>query len=136
MQKNKYIQTKKDKEDDILLIKEFTNSFEDKFKNSLHLSVFNWGELDGIEDYKYCVPIDDLYGAETVYAIYSENIAEMIWLQTSINPNGVNENLIARTFDIKYQKRIKGEVVERFYDYSIDSDEVIKKFEGFLQKKK
>lgn len=136
MQKNKYIHTEQDKKDDILFIKEFTQAFEDKFKNLLHLSVFNFGELNGIEDYKYCVHSDILAEAETVYAMRSDGKNEMLWLSTGINPNGVTENLIARIFIIKYQKRVKEQIVEKFYDYSTDSNEVIKKFELFLQKRK
>lgn len=134
MQEDKYLHTEKDKEDDILLIKEFTKAFEDKFKNLLHLVVYNYGELDGIVDLKYCIDIGVLPGAETVYCMHSlGNICEMIWLSTEINPFGVNENLIARTFTIQYQKKLKGQVVDKFYGYSKNSyDEVIEKFELFL----
>lgn len=134
MQESKYIHTEKDKKDDVLLIKEFTKAFEDKFKNLLHLVVFNYGELDVIDDFKYCVDKGVLPGAETVYFLHSqENIREMIWISTEINPNGVGENLIARTFTIKYEKKVKGQLLSRFYNYSINSfNEVIEKFELFL----
>lgn len=134
MEKNKYLHTEKDKEDDILLIKQFTKAFEEKFKDLLHLVVFNYGELDGIDEFIYCVDKGVLPGAQTVYFMhYQENIREMIWLSTEINPNGVGENLIARTFTIKYEKKVKGQLVDKFYDYSINSfDEVIEKFELLL----
>lgn len=134
MQKDKYIHTEKDKENDILLIKEFTKAFEDKFKNILHLIIYNYGELDGIEDYKYCVDKGVLPGAETVYSMhYQGNIHEMIWLSTEINPNGIGDNLIARTFSLMYQKKVKGQLVAKFYDSTINSfDEVIEKLELFL----
>ena len=136
MQKNKYIHTEKDKEEDMLLIKEFTKNFEDKFKDQLQLSVYNLGELDGMEDYRYCVYDDLLLRAETVYIMHNNMESIMIWLETGINPNGISDNIIARTFDIKYQKRIKEQILEKFFDYSTDSNEVIREFERFLQKKK
>jgi hypothetical protein len=134
MEKKKYLHTEKDKEDDILLIKQFTKAFEDKFKNFLHLVVFNYGELDGIDDFKYCVDKGDLPGAETVYSMHSQgNIREMIWLSTGTNPNGVSKNLFARTFTLKYQKKVKGQLDNKFYEYSINSFErVIEKFEMFV----
>lgn len=134
MQGSKYIHTEKDKKDDILLIKEFTKEFEDKFKNLLHLEVFNYGDFDGIDDFKYCVDKGVLPGAETVYSMhFPANIREMIWLSTGINPNGVSKNQIARTFTLKYQKKVKGQLVDKFYDYSINSyDKIIEKFELFL----
>lgn len=134
MEKNKYLHTGKDKEDDILLIKQFTKAFEEKFKDLLHLVVFNYGELDGIDEFIYCVDKGVLPGAETVYFMhYQENIREMIWISTEINPNGVGENLIARTFTINYEKKVKGQLLSRFYKYSIISySDVIEKFELFL----
>lgn len=134
MQKNKYIHTEKDKEDDILLIKQFTKAFEEKFKDLLHLVVFNNGEFDGMDEFIYCVERGVLPSAETVYFMYyQDNIREMIWLNTEINPNGVGGNLIARTFTINYEKKVKGQLLSRFYKYSIISySDVIEKFELFL----
>lgn len=134
MGKNKYLHTGKDKEDDILLIKQFTKAFEEKFKDLLHLVVFNYGELDGIDDFKYCVDKGVLPGAETVYFMhYQENIREMISISTEINPNGVGENLIARSYTINYEKKVKGKLLSGFYKHStISYSDVIEKFELFL----
>jgi len=130
MQKNKYVHTEQDKEDDILYIKEFTEAFEDKFKDALHLSIFNFGELDGIEDFIYCVASSQ--EAQTVYAMDSNGMSEMIWLVTGINPNGIAENLFVRTFVIKYKKHVKDEWVDNFYGYALDQSEIIGRFEMFL----
>jgi len=133
MQKNKYVHTEQDKEDDILYIKEFTEAFENKFKDALHLSIFNFGELDGIEDFIYCVP--GSHEAQTVYAMSSNGIREMIWLVTGINPNGIAENLFVRTFEIKYKKHVKNKLVDDFYGYALDQSEIIGTFEMFLTKR-
>ncbi|MFA6979582.1 MAG: hypothetical protein WC209_09690 [Ignavibacteriaceae bacterium] len=130
MQKNKYVHTEQDKEDDILYIKEFTKAFEDKFKDALHLSIFNFGELDGIEDFLYCVAGSQ--EAQTVYAMDSNGISEMIWLVTGINSYGIAENLFVRTFEIKYKKHVKNKLVDDFYGYALDQSEIIGRFEMFL----
>ncbi|MFA6598177.1 MAG: hypothetical protein WCS69_10670 [Ignavibacteriaceae bacterium] len=135
MQKNKYLHTEQDKEDDIFYIKEFTKAFEDKYKDALHLSIFNFGELDGIEDFIYCVPDAGSHEARTVYAMDSNEMSEMIWLVTGINPNGIAENLFVRTFDIKYKKHVKNKLVDSFYGYALDQSEIIGRFEMFLTKR-
>ncbi|HEX7415451.1 MAG TPA: hypothetical protein VF411_15530 [Bacteroidia bacterium] len=87
------------------------------------------GELSGIDDYQHCIPNYD-YGAQTIYAMYDE----MIWLKTEINPNGVNENLVTRTFDIQYRRGTHNKVVSSFYSYSVNHfDEVINKFSSFIR---
>jgi len=135
MQKNKYVHTEQDKEDDILYIKEFTKVFEDKFKDALRLSIFNYGELYGIDDFIYCVPVTGSPEARTVYAMGSNGISEMIWLVTEINPNGITENLFARTFSIKYQKKTKEKLVDNFFDFALDPSEIIGRFEMFLTRR-
>lgn len=117
MQKNKYIHTEKDKEDDIVLIKKFTQAFEDKFKQRLNLTVYNSGETDGFENYQNYICDDLLHNAENIYTMNNDSIFEMIWINTEINPNGVNDNLIARTFTIMYKKKVKEQLVKKFYDY-------------------
>lgn len=132
MQKNNYVHTEQDKEDDILYIKEFTKAFEDKFKEALHLSIFNFGKFDGIEDFIYCVPGAVSHEAQTVYLMISNEMSEMIWLVTGINPYGIAENLFVRTFEIKYKKHVKNKLVDSFYGYAMDQSEIIGRFEMFL----
>src|ERR1022692_2630435 len=112
MKKDKYIYTAKDKEGDMLLIKEFSNAFEEHFKSILNLSVYSSGESEGIENYQRCIPFD-LYGAQTIYIIPDEDNT-MIWISTEIYPNGI----IERTFTIDYTKIVKEESVGKFYNYS------------------
>jgi|GEM_PF-1899143 len=132
----KYVHTKQDKKDDILFIKKFTKSFELKFKEKMSLLVLNMGEKGGKDNYVYCVP-GISYGAETVF--FTNNTVgsrEMIWLQTGINPNDIKQNLIARTFEITYNKYVKDKKVRQFREYSVHHyDEVINKFEDFLYPK-
>lgn len=135
MQKNNYVHTEQDKEDDILYIKEFTKTFEYKFKDVLHLSVFNYGALYGTDDFIYCVPDTCSEEARTVYAMGSNGISEMIWLETGINPNGIAENLFVRTFTIKYKKDVKNKLADNFYDYALNPSEIIGKFEMFLTRR-
>jgi len=136
MKKSKYIHSEKDKDDDILFIKKFTCQFENRIMQHLQLSVYNLGKLDGIEDFQYCVRDNILQNAETIYSMcYDKGIAEMIWIRTGINPNGIVENIFARTFTIKYQKRVQEKIIGKFYDYSRSHEDVINKFELFLQRK-
>lgn len=133
MLKDKYIHTEKDKEDDMLFIKEFTLAFEEKFKHQLKLEVYNDDAYKGGVNPIYCVIMDGLrYGAQTIYSSIVENCTEMIWLKTNINPNGHNDGSIARTFNIQYNKEKGGKQVSKFYGYSLTINEINNKFDIFL----
>jgi hypothetical protein len=134
MLQDRYIHTEKDKEEDLLSIKAFTKAFEEKFNHRFNLTVYNIGELDGIEDYVHCVYDDVIKGAETIYCIRSNDCREMIWLESRINPYGVKDNLIARAFIIQYHKTVKDRIINRFYDFSVEPfGDVLNKFEIYLK---
>lgn len=141
----KYEHTTEDKEQDIVLAKEFAEKFEDKFKTKLNLT-----DYTGVKFRDYLG-----YGAEKIYRTKldiensefdSINKFGMVWISTGINPSGVKkEGEYHRTFTIHFElkgkksQEIDGEiytdeaVVKKFYSYSAEMDDIIEKFEEYVE---
>jgi len=133
----KYQHTEQDFIDDKILIKEFSDYFESKFKENLDLEVYNLLEVDNLVDLKYCTESILGYGSETVYIAKTKlnPVKQLLWIETKINPNGISEGRIGRTYTIRFEP--DNEKVKKFYNYSIDNfEEVTLKFEEYLQNNK
>lgn len=132
----KYIHTKQDEIDDMSLINEFVNKFDDMFECRLNLE----GE-----------PIEAMwigYGAYRYYtgSIILDNsrilkkkviIRYNVTLTTHINPDGITgEHDIGRTFSINFEinnnRSRNVNALPKFYSYSIDMNELLEKFERYI----
>jgi hypothetical protein len=136
------------READIRGIEQLTRNFETKFKDLL-----------GIVPYRMNKPMDYIsYGAETIYVTPKPKVFKetkwlrypqrgMIWLSTGINPNGVtSKHDIDRVYTIKFEQRVDERhkyarewhtgTIENFYGYGRTIDEILVKFEEYLNKVK
>ena len=133
----KYIHTPQDKKDDINLLHEFVQKFEDKFEYRLNLDTskqIKFKSYIGYGSEKYYYGTIEIYNIKYYkskrYINYSINIS------TDINPNGItSENDIDRTFTIDFdikQDNGRNSIFPDFYAYDRDINTVIDKFDYYV----
>jgi len=132
--------------EDLQEIDIFTQSFEYFFKERLDLESYIKNEF---QDYLGS-------GAQSIYVNpapkdfkvtkWRKNPKEgMLWLSTSINPNGITgKDDIGRTYDIKFEQKFDERrkyarnwgtgMTHHFYGYGRTVEEVLEQFEAYLVK--
>ena len=132
--------------EDLKQIKIFTEAFEKRFKDVLMLSDYR---KNSFRDYLG-------YGAESIYTNpkpddfketkYRKNPQKgMLWISTDINPNGITgKDDVGRTYTIKfeqvcqerrkYARHFGTGMIHKFYGYGRTIDEILGKFEAYLEK--
>lgn len=131
----KYTHTQQDKIDDMKLINDFSEKFEDMFEYRLNI---NEHSEPNFRDYLG-------HGAEKNYTgsitkkLMTKNveIKYIIFLTTDINPNGIlSEKDIDRTFNIKFEIQNNNsryvKQLNNFYGYSRKMDEILERFDYYV----
>jgi hypothetical protein len=133
----KYIHTSQDKIDDMNLIQEFIQKFEDKFEYRLNLDTYSEPRfrtyLGFGADKSYTGSVE-IYNEK--YYKTKRKIRYSINIETDINPAGISgPDDIGRTFtidfDIKQENRLTNKIPD-FYSYGRTMDEIIEKFNNYV----
>ena len=131
----KYTHTAQDKIDDMNIMQEFVQKFEDKFEYKLYLDTSNETKIrtyfGAYNDYRGVV---EIYNPK--YYKSKRKIRYSIKIETDINPAGISgPDDIGRTFtidfDIKQENRLTNKIPD-FYSYGRNIDEVIEKFNNYV----
>lgn len=134
----RYTHTPQDKIDDMTLLQEFTQKFEDKFEYRLNLDTTNQPEFRSYlgfgADKNYSGTIE-VYNNK--YYKTKKKIRYSIVLETDINPAGITgDDDIGRTFtidfDIKQENRLRNKFPD-FRQYTRDIDTLIEKFDDYVR---